>query len=356
MTAAALERMKHLLPTLAARRAPLADPAQQLAILARSAPTTTFEASLAGAGLAPLRATKIDVLQINLGKVCNQTCRHCHVDAGPDRREVMKEETMGHCVRALERSTIPTVDITGGAPEMHPRFRWLVGRARELGRHVIDRCNLTILETPSHRDLPDFFAAHGVEIVASLPHFAASSTDSQRGDGVFDTSIRALHRLNEAGYGKGDVDKRLVLVVNPVGAFLPASQASLERDWKRELDRRHGVTFDALYTITNMPISRYLEWLIESGNLQQYMDRLVAAFNPAAARGVMCLTTLSVGWDGILYDCDFNQMLDLSISGASPRRIEDFDAVALETRGIAVDRHCFGCTAGAGSSCGGSTA
>ncbi len=262
---------------------------------------------------------------------------------------------MGHCVRALERSTIPTLDITGGAPEMHPQFRWLVTRARELGRHVIDRCNLTILETPSHRDLPEFLAAHRVEIIASLPHFAASSTDSQRGDGVFDTSIRALRRLNEVGYGRGEEGRRLVLVANPVGAFLPAGQASLERDWKRELARRHGVTFDALYTITNMPISRYLEWLIESGNLQAYMDRLVLAFNPAAARGVMCLTTLSVGWDGVLYDCDFNQMLDLPIGDATPRRIEDFDPAALVPRAIVVNRHCFGCTAGAGSSCGGST-
>ena len=348
--------MRRPLPTLSSRRAPLADPVEQLAVLARCIPTSSFEASLAAAGLGPLRATKIEVLQVNVGKVCNQTCRHCHVDAGPDRRELMSEETLGQCLRALERSTIPTVDITGGAPEMHPRFRWLVTRARDLGRHVIDRCNLTILETPSHRDLPEFFAAHGVEIVASLPHFAASSTDRQRGDGAFDSSIRSLRRLNEVGYGKGDENRRLVLVANPVGAFLPAGQASLERDWKRELARRYGVTFDALFTITNMPISRYLEWLIESGNLEAYMERLVTAFNPAAARGVMCRTTLSVGWDGRLYDCDFNQMLELSVASTSARTIGDFDEALLSTRDIAVNRHCFGCTAGAGSSCGGSTA
>ena len=239
---------------------------------------------------------------------------------------------------------------------MHPRFRELVERARAAGRHVIDRCNLTILETPSHRDLPAFFAAQGVEVVASLPHFAAASTDNQRGDGVFDLSIRALRRLNEVGYGQGNPARRLVLVVNPVGAFLPGSQRSLERDWKRELARRHGVTFDSLFTITNMPISRYLEWLVESGNLQAYMDRLVAAFNPAAARGVMCLTTLSVGWDGTLYDCDFNQMLALPIGGGAPRSIADFDEARLSMREIVVGRHCFGCTAGAGSSCGGATA
>ena len=348
--------MRHPLPTLAARRAPLSNSREQLSILGRSVPAADFDKSLAGAGLGVLRpAKKIEVLQINLGKVCNQTCRHCHVDAGPDRREIMSEETMGACVRALERSTIPTVDITGGAPEMHPQFRWLVTRARDLGRHVIDRCNLTILETPSHRDLPEFLAGRGVEIVASLPHFAAASTDRQRGDGVFDVSIKALRRLNQAGYGRGEQDRRLVLVANPVGAFLPASQASLERDWKRELARRHGVTFDALYTITNMPISRYLEWLVESGNLQAYMDRLVAAFNPAAARGVMCLTTLSVAWDGVLYDCDFNQMLELPLGGGTPQRIHDFDEPKLSERDIVVDRHCFGCTAGAGSSCGGST-
>ena len=354
--------MRHPLPTLAARRAPLAEPAEQLALLARSAPASSFDASLRAAGLAPLRASKIEVLQINVGKVCNQTCRHCHVDAGPDRRESMSDETMEQCVRALERSAIPIVDITGGAPEMHPRFRWLVERASELGRHVIDRCNLTILETPSHRELPEFFAEHGVEVVASLPHFAAASTDKQRGDGVFDASIRGLRRLNEVGYGRGDPARRLVLVVNPVGAFLPGGQASLERDWKRELLRRHGVTFDALFTITNMPISRYLEWLVESGNLETYMAKLVEAFNPAAARGVMCLTTLSVGWDGTLYDCDFNQMLDLAVGGEGApsaarvrRTIADFDEASLVTRDIVVDRHCFGCTAGAGSSCGGST-
>jgi len=348
--------MRRPLPTLEARRAPLSDPAVQLATLAGALPATSFEASLMQAALRPLHATTIDVLQLNLGKVCNQTCRHCHVDAGPDRREQMSDETMERCLRVLEGSAIATVDITGGAPEMHPRFRELVERARAAGRHVIDRCNLTILETPSHRDLPAFFAAQGVEVVASLPHFAAASTDNQRGDGVFDLSIRALRRLNEVGYGQGNPARRLVLVVNPVGAFLPGSQRSLERDWKRELARRHGVTFDSLFTITNMPISRYLEWLVESGNLQAYMDRLVAAFNPAAARGVMCLTTLSVGWDGTLYDCDFNQMLALPIGGGAPRSIADFDEARLSMREIVVGRHCFGCTAGAGSSCGGATA
>ena len=227
--------------------------------------------------------------------------------------------------------------------------------ARALDRHVMDRCNLTILETGAHRDLPEFFAEHRVEIVCSLPHFRAHSTDRQRGDGVFDKSIRALQRLNALGYGDGRSGLRLVLVTNPAGAFLPASQGSLEREWKCELADRYGVSFDALYTITNMPISRYLDWLEKTGNLESYMGKLVQSFNPVAARGVMCRSTLSVAWDGGLYDCDFNQMLDMPVRGPIAH-IRDFDAVALQRRAVATDRHCFGCTAGAGSSCGGSTA
>ncbi|UJR80450.1 arsenosugar biosynthesis radical SAM (seleno)protein ArsS [Sandaracinus amylolyticus] len=339
------------LPTLRARGAPLASPDAQRALL-RSLPIAReFEDALGG----PLRATRIDVMQINVGKLCNQTCRHCHVDAGPDRREVMSRETMQLCLDALARTDIPTVDITGGAPELTPHFRWLVEQVRALGRHVIDRCNLTILETPTHRDLPEFFAENRVEVVCSLPHYARLSTDRQRGDGVHERSIRALRRLNEVGYGDGRSGLRLVLVTNPVGAFLPGAQASLETEWKREMKQRHGVSFDALYTITNMPISRYLEWLESSGNLQRYLDALVAAFNPAAARGVMCRSTISIGWDGTLYDCDFNQMLEMPVHASAPRHVRDFDRGLLEARTIELDRHCFGCTAGAGSSCGGAT-
>ncbi|MCA9609724.1 MAG: arsenosugar biosynthesis radical SAM protein ArsS [Myxococcales bacterium] len=313
----------------------------------------SFETALTEAGLWPLRPARPETLQLNVGKLCNQTCRHCHVDAGPDRREVMSRETMEDCLAVLARTDIPTVDITGGAPELNPDFRWLVEACRDLGRHVMDRCNLTVLESPSTQDLPDFFAAHDVEIVASLPHYARLSTDRQRGDGVYDKSIRALERLNAVGYGQGDPKRRLVLVTNPVGAFLPGDQAALEREWKRELMRRHGVAFDALYCMTNMPISRYLEWLIESENLLEYQAELVRAFNPAAARGIMCRNTISVGWDGTLYDCDFNQMLELPL--APTTHVRDLDPETLATRTIAVDRHCFGCTAGAGSSCGGST-
>ena len=341
------------LRSLRARRLPLAAPARQLDTLRDVDVPREFEAALDAAGLSPLRPSRIEIFQINVGKLCNQTCRHCHVDAGPDRREVMTRETMEQCLAALAETDIGVVDITGGAPELNPDFRWLVEQCRALGRHVIDRCNLTILETPSHRDLPEFFAAHEVEVVCSLPHYARLSTDRQRGDGVYERSIRALTRLNEVGYGDGAPDRRLVLVTNPVGAFLPGDQAALEREWKRELKRRHGVRFDALHCITNMPISRYLEWLIESDNLEEYVQELVGSFNPAAAEGIMCRNTISVGWDGALYDCDFNQMLDLPVEPSM--HVRDFDLDALTARRIVVDRHCFGCTAGAGSSCGGST-
>ncbi len=343
------------LPTLAARQAQLASTREQLAVLHRLPLAREFDEALVALGLDPFRPTGIEILQINVGKLCNQTCRHCHVDAGPDRREVMTRETMAQCVDALRATAIPTVDITGGAPELNPNFRWLVQQCRALGRHVIDRCNLTVLELPSQADLVDFLADHQVEVVCSLPHYRQLNTDAQRGEGVFARSIAALQRLNAAGYGDGRSGVRLVLVTNPVGAYLPAWQASLETEWKRELDRLYGIRFDALYTITNMPISRFLEWLIDSGNLEDYMTRLVGAYNPAAASGVMCRNTLSVGWDGTLYDCDFNQMLELPVNGSAPRHIADFDLAALEARTIVTDRHCFGCTAGAGSSCAGAT-
>ncbi|MCB9600875.1 MAG: arsenosugar biosynthesis radical SAM protein ArsS [Sandaracinus sp.] len=313
-----------------------------------------FDQALENAGL-ELRAGDVEILQVNVGKLCNQTCRHCHVDAGPDRRETMSRETFEDVLRALAATQIPVVDITGGAPELNADFRWFVERVRALGRHVMDRCNLTILETGPGRDLPEFFAEHEVEIVCSLPHFRALNTDRQRGDGVFDKSIRALRRLNELGYGDGKSGLRLSIVTNPAGAFLPGSQRALEAEWKREMDRLYGVRFDQLLTITNMPISRYLEWLQSSGNLERYVQMLLAKFNPAAVAGLMCRNTLSVGWDGTLFDCDFNQMLDMPVE-SSARHVRDFDPAALIGRRVATDRHCFGCTAGEGSSCGGATA
>ncbi len=345
------------LRSLHARRAPLAAAAAQRATLAALPLPRTFAQALATRGLAPLRPTRIEIFQVNVGKVCNQACRHCHVDAGPDRREAMSASTMEECLAALAATDIPTVDITGGAPELWPHFRRFVERCRGLGRHVIDRCNLTVLETAAHHDLPAFFARHEVEVVCSLPHYRALATDRQRGAGVYEQSIAALRRLNAVGYGAGDPARRLVLVTNPVGAFLPGAQAALEVEWKRELERAHGVRFDALYTLANLPISRFLEWLVDSDNLAGYMAQLVAAYNPAAAAGVMCRNTISVGWDGRLFDCDFNQMLELGVDAAPgvPAHVRDFARSALEARTIVTGPHCFGCTAGAGSSCGGAT-
>ena len=343
------------LPTLLNTRSPLADTAAQRATLEALQLARTFRTAAADAGHRPLGTTGVSVLQINVGKRCNQACRHCHVDAGPDRTEVMPAEVVDACLRFLERHDIPTVDITGGAPELHPQFRDIVRRARAAGRHVMDRCNLTITRLPNYSDLPEFLAGHQVEVVASLPSFAARQTDAQRGEGVFEDSIAALRRFNGLGYGVEGSGLLLNLVTNPVGAFLPASQQSLEADWKRELERRYGVSFNRLYTITNMPISRFLQFLIDSGNLQAYMEKLVAAFNPATVDGLMCRYTLSVGWDGRLYDCDFNQMIDLGTAGNAPQTIFEAELASLTGRPITIGPHCFGCTAGAGSSCGGAT-
>lgn len=342
--------------TLLGQHNPLASSAEQLKRLAEMNGGPPFDTRLHRAGLFPLRATGITTFQINVGKLCNQTCRHCHVDAGPDRLEVMSRETAELCIRALAETDIPTLDITGGAPELNSNFRWLVEQATALGRHVMDRCNLTVLLLPSQADLAEFLAQHRVEIVASLPSFRASGTDAQRGDGIFEKSIEALTRLNRLGFGVEGSGLRLNLVYNPAGAFLPPKQDAVEAQFKRELHRTHGVTFNRLYTITNMPISRFLEFLVESGNYEGYMERLANAFNPSAAAGVMCRFTLSVGWDGTLYDCDFNQMLDLPVNHGVPRHIRDFAPERLHTRQIVTCNHCYGCTAGSGSSCGGTVA
>jgi radical SAM/Cys-rich protein len=344
-----------VLPTLHKRQLPLASAGAQRARLARVPLARSFEQALDGAGLLPLRATGVEVLQLNVGRKCNQTCRHCHVDAGPDRAEMMPDAVVDRCLEIIERTAIPTVDITGGAPELHRRWREIVQRAHAAGKHVMDRCNLTITLLPNYAYLPEFYARHGVHVVASLPHYRQKSTDTQRGDGVFEESIAALRRLNALGYGKPGTGLVLDLVTNPVGTFLPGGQAALQAEWKRQMARLYGIEFNALYTITNMPISRFLEFLDESGKLDEYMERLLAAFNPAAAAGVMCRNTLSVGWDGTLHDCDFNQMLGLPVHPSAPRTVFDFDPAALDSREIVLGPHCFGCTAGAGSSCGGAT-
>ncbi|MEW5976740.1 MAG: arsenosugar biosynthesis radical SAM (seleno)protein ArsS [Acidobacteriota bacterium] len=335
---------------------PLASTDEQLRVL-EGMPSNLkrFEQSLLESGLAPLRANGIGVLQVNLGKLCNQTCGHCHVDAGPDRQESMSHQTARACIEALRRSSIPTLDITGGAPELNPHFRWLVVEARALNRQVLDRCNLSVLLLPSQSDLASFLARHQVEVVASLPYYLAERTDAQRGKGVFEKSIEALQRLNQLGYGQPDSDLKLRLVYNPTGAFLPPSQRAVEADFRRELQRRYGVVFTSLYTITNMPISRFLEYLLRSGNYTAYMEKLVQAYNPGAVEGLMCRSTVSVGWDGTLYDCDFNQMLDLPVNPGVPAHIRDFSEGLLDSRRIVTGQHCYGCTAGGGSSCGGAT-
>ncbi len=350
--------------SLLARAHPLAPPSRQIALLdgldLESAPHRgDFDLALAASGQGILRPAAIEIFQINVGKLCNMTCRHCHVDAGPDRAaEQMDRETAEACLGALDRCGAHTVDITGGAPELNPHFRYLVEGAVARAKQVIDRCNLSVLLLPRSRDLPEWLGDRGVEIVASLPHWRRRGTDSQRGEGTFEASIQALRRLNAAGYGQGDSRKRLTLMANPVGAFLAGNQTSLEREWKEGLDREHGVRFDRLVTLNNMPISRYLEWLEASGNLHAYMETLVRAFNPATVPGLMCRNTISVSWDGRLFDCDFNQMLEIPMAGEGgrPMHVRDFDARALQSRRIATARHCFGCTAGAGSSCGGSLA
>ncbi len=343
------------LPTLLGSAHPFAVPGAQLTALEATG-VPHFDEVLSRHGREPLEARAIEVLQVNVGRLCNQTCAHCHVDAGPDRREVMSGETAAQVIELLRRHPIPTLDITGGAPELNPQFRFLVKEAAALGRRVIDRCNLSVLLLPAQRDLVAFLARHRVEVTASLPSFRGAGTDAQRGEGVFAKSVEALRLLNDAGYGRGD-GLVLNLVHNPVGAFLPGDQGSLERDYRRELSSRHGITFDRLYTITNMPINRFLEHLDRTGNLQRYMELLVASFNPRAADGVMCRSYLSIGWDGTLYDCDFNQMLALPANHGAPQTLAALLASggALPRR-VVTGRHCFGCTAGAGSSCAGAVA
>lgn len=339
--------------TLLGQHKPLAASVEQLKVLAAVGTCLPFDEKMRQSGLSPLHATGITVLQLNVGKLCNQTCRHCHVDAGPDRTERMSRETAEHCIAALAQTDIPTLDITGGAPELNANFRWLVEQARALDRHVMDRCNLSVLLLPSQADLAEFLAHHRVEVVASLPYYRAAQTDAQRGEGIFDKSIEALRLLNELGYGREGSGLLLNLVHNPVGAFLPPKQEAVEAQFRKELRTKYDVEFNHLYTITNMPVSRFLEFLVETGNYEGYMERLANAFNPAAAAGVMCRSTLSVGWDGTLYDCDFNQMLELRVDSDAPSHIRDFEPARLHHREITTRNHCYGCTAGAGSSCGG---
>lgn len=315
----------------------------------------TFDDKLRQMGEFPLKPVGIDVFQVNVGKMCNQVCKHCHVDAGPDRKEIMQVEVMEQCLEAVRKSGVKVVDITGGAPEMNPHFRWFVKELNALGTEIMVRCNLTIIvSNPKYHDLPEFYKMHDCEVVSSLPYFAAIKTDAQRGTGVFERSIKALQMLNRVGYGKEGTGLKLNLVYNPSGAFLPPDEAALKTQYQKKLKDQYGIVFNDLYTITNLPVSRFLEYLLRTGNYEEYMEKLITNFNPAAALNVMCRNTVSVGWDGTIYDCDFNQMLDLPVAcGAA--HVRDFDAEQLLHRDIVTNKHCFGCTAGAGSSCGGST-
>jgi radical SAM/Cys-rich protein len=288
--------------SLKARNGSLSDTSNQIDVLEREG-IVTFKSKLENIGLFPLKPTSIDIFQVNLGKMCNQVCKHCHVDAGPDRKEIMAKETMQVCLDALDKSNIATVDLTGGAPEMNPDFRWFVEQLSARNKHVIVRCNLTIiLANTKYHDLPDFFKNHKLEVVSSLPHFSARRTDAQRGDGVFEKSIKALQMLNKVGYGKDDQQLKLNLVFNPSGAFLPGDQLQLENEFKIRLKNDHNIDFNELYAITNLPVSRFLDYLVNSGNYEDYMQKLIDAFNPIAATGVMCRNTISIGWDGYLFE------------------------------------------------------
>ncbi|MCA1593735.1 MAG: arsenosugar biosynthesis radical SAM protein ArsS [Acidobacteria bacterium] len=314
--------------------------------------TSDFDEKLASHGV-ELRAGTFETLQVNVGKLCNQACKHCHVDASPARTEIMTRETVDQILAAMRRFSISTLDITGGAPELNPSFRYLVREGRRLGGRVMVRHNLTVMFEPDQDDLPEFFRAHKVEVISSLPYFLEQQTDAQRGRGVFEKSIEALRRLNAVGYGLERSGLTLNLVYNPVGAFLPPPQDSIEQDFRRELLTRYGISFNRLYTITNMPIRRFLDYLRRSGNEERYMHKLVKSFNPDTVEGLMCRTTLSVDWTGRLFDCDFNQMLDLRVAPGHPQTISELDPAKLAVRTITTGTHCFGCTAGAGSSCGG---
>lgn len=316
--------------------------------------TTSFPATLQNHGLTLRRGTT-EILQINTGKLCNLTCVHCHVNAGPKRKEIITRATIDRILKWLADTDIHTVDLTGGAPEMIPDFHYLVERLRTLPQveTIIDRCNLTILNEPGYEDMTEFLGRHRVAIVASMPCYSPDNVNQQRGDGVFDSSILGLQKLNALGYGRPG-GLRLDLVYNPNGDFLPGDQAELEAKYKRELKEHFDIGFHQLFCITNMPIARFKSWLKHNNKLDAYMDLLRDAFNPSAVEGLMCRNTLSIGWQGEVFDCDFNQQLGMQWRNGKPQFLWDMDTSSLEGRAIAVGDHCFGCTAGNGSSCGGS--
>jgi len=344
--------------TLHAVKSKFADAGYQVEVLSgtviNSEIPTSFRDKLTRDGLFQLRSRGVEVFQINLGKMCNQVCIHCHVDAGPDRKEIMTRATMNQCLKALKKSDAGTIDITGGAPEMNPDFRWFVEELSKLNRKIIVRCNLTIIVAgKEYNDLPEFFRKHNIELISSLPSFGERETDLQRGEGVFNDSVKALKMLNGVGYGIKGSGLFLHMVYNPGGTCLPCNEKAMQAQFKSELKKHFDIEFNDLFAFTNIPVSRFLNFLVESGNLTSYMKKLVNSFNPAAAEKVMCRNTISVGWDGCLYDCDFNQMLELKVNTTSRPHVSEYSEKELNNREIVVNQHCYGCTAGAGSSCGG---
>ena len=347
--------------SLLARNNDLANTKRQIEILSNgqfaNGELPTFAKKIAATNQFPLRPKKLEILQINMGYMCNQVCAHCHVDAGPDRKEIMTKKTMQECLNVIKKTGAHTLDLTGGAPEMNPNFRWFVEEAAKLGiNDFIVRSNLTIIRAnKKFHDLPEFFKKHTIHVVSSMPHWTRGKTDKQRGDGVFDKSIQALQELNAVGYGIPGSDLKLDLVYNPSGAFLPGNQKALENDFKKALIEEFNINFNSLFAITNLPISRFLDYLIASENYEDYMYALVDAYNPSAVANVMCTNTLSVSWDGWLYDCDFNQMLNLKVA-SKVKHIKNYNEDLLQDRNIIINQHCYGCTAGAGSSCQGTVA
>lgn len=345
-----------LTKSLKKRENELANSKRQLKILSQgvfeNGELPMFNAQLEAVNKSVLKSKALEILQINVGYMCNQVCAHCHVDAGPDRKEIMTRKTMQQCLDVIKKTGAHILDLTGGAPEMNPNFRWFVVEATKIGvKDFIVRSNLTIITAnKKYYDLPEFFKKYNIHVISSMPHWTKGKTDNQRGDGVFNASIKALKMLNAVGYGMPESKLKLDLVYNPSGAFLPGNQDALEFDFKKALLSDFDIQFHQLFSITNLPISRFLDYLLASDNYNDYMYSLVEAFNPAAVENVMCTNTLSVSWDGWLYDCDFNQMLELKVN-SSVQHISKFNKEALSDRTICVSQHCYGCTAGSGSSC-----
>ncbi|MBK8397977.1 MAG: arsenosugar biosynthesis radical SAM protein ArsS [Leptospiraceae bacterium] len=313
--------------------------------------TPSFESILEKHSIS-LRAREIEIFQINMGKMCNLACKHCHVEAGPNRKEIMNRETLEKCLKLIDKHNFKTIDLTGGTPEVNPHFRWFISELGKRQKEVLVRSNLVVLLENEYSDMVELLTKNKITLIASFPHIQKDRTDKQRGNGVYDGLINIIRILNNLGYGINP-ELKLHLVHNPVGAYLPGNQIVLEQEYKKVLQNEYGIQFNSLYCITNMPIGRYLNFLKSSGNYESYMEELVNAFNPAAARNVMCVNTLSISYDGFLYDCDFNQMINLKLKNELPQHLDDFDLEKLAGREISIEDHCFGCTAGSGSSCGG---